>query len=258
MVMPGGCRLHEREYAVEQRLYLTHTDLERLESLLDTLAPSQNTLRLEEELARAVVVESKDIPPDVVTMNSRVRVFDENEGRELVLTLVYPSQADADAGRISFCSHRSARPCWACRSVNRLTGQCRRVAQKPCRSSKSSINPKHPVISNPEAAPAPGIAPAASQRACSGVVLKFVTRCSVRTHKRPLQSPQRSIRTFYERVNVDGPVKSRPTGPPRADKFRPVSSVFLSVRYPWIPDCATVSQFPFVSSRPKGEIVSVC
>lgn len=101
MVMPGGCRLHEREYAVEQRLYLTHTDLERLESLLDTLAPSQNTLRLEEELARAVVVESKDIPPDVVTMNSRVRVFDENEGRELVLTLVYPSLADADAGRIS-------------------------------------------------------------------------------------------------------------------------------------------------------------
>ena len=86
---------------MEQKLYLTQTDLERLESLLGTIASSDNTIRLEEELARAVVVESKDIPPEVVTMNSRVRVFDETEGREMVLALVYPSQADADAGKIS-------------------------------------------------------------------------------------------------------------------------------------------------------------
>ena len=86
---------------MEQKLYLTQTDLERLESLLGTIASSDNTIRLEEELALAVVVESKDIPPDVVTMNSRVRVFDETEGREMVLALVYPSQADADAGKIS-------------------------------------------------------------------------------------------------------------------------------------------------------------
>ncbi len=86
---------------MEQKLYLTKTDLDRLESLLDTLAPSDNTSRLEEELARAVVVESDAIPPDVVTMNSRVRVFDKSEGRELVIALVYPSQADADAGKIS-------------------------------------------------------------------------------------------------------------------------------------------------------------
>jgi len=86
---------------MDQKLYLTKIDFDRLESLLDTMASSDNTLRLEEELARAVVVESEDIPPDVVTMNSRVCVFDENEGREMVITLVYPSQADADAGKIS-------------------------------------------------------------------------------------------------------------------------------------------------------------
>jgi len=101
MLTHGACRVRERGYAVEQKLYVTQTELERLESLLDTIASSENTLRLEEELARAIVVEAKDIPPDVVTMNSCVRVFDETEGREMVFTLVYPSQADADTGKIS-------------------------------------------------------------------------------------------------------------------------------------------------------------
>jgi regulator of nucleoside diphosphate kinase len=88
-------------YAVDHTIYLTQKDLERLENLLPTVQSSDNILRLEEELGRAVVLPSEQIPPDVVTMNSRVRVFDASENREMTITLVYPSQADASAGKIS-------------------------------------------------------------------------------------------------------------------------------------------------------------
>jgi regulator of nucleoside diphosphate kinase len=86
---------------VEQTLYLTQKDFERLENILPTVPESDNILKLEEELARAVVVPSDQIPADVVTMNSRVRFFDESDGREMTVTLVYPSQADASAGKVS-------------------------------------------------------------------------------------------------------------------------------------------------------------
>lgn len=56
---------------------------------------------LESELARARVVEPHEIPPDVVTMNSRVRFLDESTGQEREATLVYPKDADPAAGKIS-------------------------------------------------------------------------------------------------------------------------------------------------------------
>ncbi|MCA9421474.1 MAG: GreA/GreB family elongation factor, partial [Nitrospira sp.] len=43
----------------------------------------------------------KDIPPDVVTMNSRVRLSDMNKGDDLVYTLVFPRDANAAEGKIS-------------------------------------------------------------------------------------------------------------------------------------------------------------
>ena len=46
-------------------------------------------------------VPSDQIPPHVVTMNSRVRFKDESSGTELTVTLVYPGDADASTGRIS-------------------------------------------------------------------------------------------------------------------------------------------------------------
>ena len=42
-----------------------------------------------------------DIPPDVVTMNSRLRLLDLDSGKEMLFTLVFPSDADSDQGRIS-------------------------------------------------------------------------------------------------------------------------------------------------------------
>ena len=51
------------------------------------------------ELDRAVVVSPSEVPADVVTMNSRVRVRDGR--RSWTMTLVFPERADAEQDFIS-------------------------------------------------------------------------------------------------------------------------------------------------------------
>ncbi len=53
------------------------------------------------ELENAVRVEAHCVPPDVVTMNSRVRFEDKSTGEIRDVTIVYPKEADPSAGRIS-------------------------------------------------------------------------------------------------------------------------------------------------------------
>ena len=48
---------------------------------------------LEGELERAVVVPAREIPADVITMNSRVRVTDLADGEPMELWLVYPEES---------------------------------------------------------------------------------------------------------------------------------------------------------------------
>lgn len=89
-------------------IYITEFDLNRLTELLgvwQTFKGSKSTsIHLEglsEELDRAHIVAPKDIPPDVVTMNSRVRLSDTSKEEDLIYTLVFPRDADAEAGKIS-------------------------------------------------------------------------------------------------------------------------------------------------------------
>lgn len=56
---------------------------------------------LEQELSRARVVPVVLVPPDVVTMGARVAFEDESTRVKREVTLVYPEEADASAGRIS-------------------------------------------------------------------------------------------------------------------------------------------------------------
>lgn len=84
-----------------QKLHLTPQDFDRLERLVGISSKSPNVVALEEEIDRAVIVEREALPPDVVTMNSRIRFADEESGEESEVTLVYPSEADASSGRIS-------------------------------------------------------------------------------------------------------------------------------------------------------------
>lgn len=53
------------------------------------------------EIERAMIVEPEKVPPDVVTMNTRVTVRDEGTGRTRVYTLVYPGDEDISIGNLS-------------------------------------------------------------------------------------------------------------------------------------------------------------
>lgn len=76
-------------------------DRERLRRLLEQHATSDLTEQLEVELDRANVVPWHDVPADVVTMNSELEYEDVASGQRRRLRLVYPSDADTSAGRIS-------------------------------------------------------------------------------------------------------------------------------------------------------------
>ncbi|MDD3609197.1 MAG: nucleoside diphosphate kinase regulator [Halothiobacillaceae bacterium] len=82
---------------------LSTLDYERLEALLDQPQWRGNpqSERLRQEMERAELVEPQGVPPTLVTMNSTLRCMDLNTREERCFTLVYPRDADADAGRVS-------------------------------------------------------------------------------------------------------------------------------------------------------------
>jgi regulator of nucleoside diphosphate kinase len=85
------------------KIIMSSLDVERLENLLDSLPvdafPGKEDL--EDELARAEVVDPKSIPATVVTMNSTVRFKVVSTNHEYVLTLVYPRDIKPDGSTIS-------------------------------------------------------------------------------------------------------------------------------------------------------------
>jgi len=91
---------------IDKKPYITEPDMERLGYLLASPEPSnkderENLHRLMEDLDRADVVALRDIPADIVTMNSMVKLRDLDSGEEMVFTLVFPSSADISKGKIS-------------------------------------------------------------------------------------------------------------------------------------------------------------
>lgn len=88
---------------MKPRIVLSSLDAERLEILMDSLTDAvfPGKKNLEEELVRADVVDPRDIPATVVTMNSTVRFKVEPLADEFLLTLVYPKDSDAANGKIS-------------------------------------------------------------------------------------------------------------------------------------------------------------
>ncbi|MCE7951708.1 MAG: nucleoside diphosphate kinase regulator [Xanthomonadales bacterium PRO7] len=85
------------------KLIISSLDAERLEKLIDALpdAAFPGKKDLEGELARAQIVQPKDVPPTVVTMNSTVRFAVESSQDEFQLTLVYPKDIDTSGEKIS-------------------------------------------------------------------------------------------------------------------------------------------------------------
>ena len=83
-------------------IYITEADMKRLRPLIEVLKNSRDDLRdLESELEHAHVIALADVPPDVVTMNSKARLRDLETGDEMTYTLVFPDKASIDDGKIS-------------------------------------------------------------------------------------------------------------------------------------------------------------
>lgn len=76
--------------------------MRRLQPLVESNKKTRDDLRkLETELANARVVAPKEVPADVITMNSKARLRDLETDEDLVYTLVFPDQANIEQGRIS-------------------------------------------------------------------------------------------------------------------------------------------------------------
>ena len=93
----------------ERALFITEKDYRRLNELLDVAESfdyrDRNDLKtLEAELKRTRVVDSRKVPGKVVTMNTRLRLRDLDTQGVSEVTVVFPSDADVDAGKISVLS----------------------------------------------------------------------------------------------------------------------------------------------------------
>lgn len=87
-------------------IYITDKDMARLEELLEIAGEyaARDNKHLEElsrELLKAEVVESAEIPANVVTMNSQVLLLDVDTNESKTYRLVFPRDADLEQNRIS-------------------------------------------------------------------------------------------------------------------------------------------------------------
>lgn len=90
----------------KRRIYVTEFDMKRLEKLIELLhefadRDKKHLQELEDELGRAKVVAPREIPRNVVTMNSRVLVRDLSSNEEVEYHLVFPGGADVHQNKIS-------------------------------------------------------------------------------------------------------------------------------------------------------------
>jgi regulator of nucleoside diphosphate kinase len=89
-----------------RKIIITQADYGRLRRIIDSsreLLPKdgEHLDALERELDGAIVARSLEVPRELVTMNSRVRVLDLSSGRELRYQIVFPGEADVFRKRIS-------------------------------------------------------------------------------------------------------------------------------------------------------------
>lgn len=87
-------------------IFITEFDLQRLLALIQEArhteyrgSPYLKNLATELQLGK--VVSPREVPGDVITMNSRVCLVDMDTGEEMVYTLVFPDDADLSQGKVS-------------------------------------------------------------------------------------------------------------------------------------------------------------
>lgn len=89
-----------------RNIMITSSDLQRLQQLLESdfaaaIDPKSYLVDLQEELHRAEIVDAADVPDDVVTMDSTVRLRDMITSEVETYSLVYPDQANIAQNKLS-------------------------------------------------------------------------------------------------------------------------------------------------------------
>ena len=94
-----------QQFTSEKDIVITTADFDRLQRVLASprhrTADAALLLTLKEELGRGAIVEAGEVPRSIVTMHSQVRVRDLDEDESEIYTLVYPEEADMNAGKLS-------------------------------------------------------------------------------------------------------------------------------------------------------------
>ncbi len=89
-----------------RRIIITRADHQHLEdlfigSLAETFRDKPYLDNLRAELDVALVVESGEVPPDVITLNSTTRLRDMETSETEIFTLVFPNEASIAEGKLS-------------------------------------------------------------------------------------------------------------------------------------------------------------
>lgn len=90
-----------------RQIFITESDRSRLSKLINNaqqlgLENDKALDKLKDEMNKARLVDLGKLPPDIVTMNSRILI--ETNGEEDEISLVYPEEADFIENRISVLS----------------------------------------------------------------------------------------------------------------------------------------------------------
>ncbi len=97
---------HRRGLMKDRTICITEHDKERLMELMAVAKDfggrdRRDLVSLSSELSKATVVFSKEVPPEIVTMNSKVALQDLDSREEMIFTLTFPKDANVDRGCIS-------------------------------------------------------------------------------------------------------------------------------------------------------------
>ena len=84
----------------EDVILITEKDLLRIKNIL-SFQRSEDFEDLELELDRAKIISDDMVPPDLVTMNSKVKFLNIQDNKEMIITIVYPSDANFADGKVS-------------------------------------------------------------------------------------------------------------------------------------------------------------
>lgn len=82
-------------------IVVSSTDYTRLSAMLDNLPQNETTDLLTAELERASILDTEQMPPNVVMMHTTVKFTVLSTGRESTYTLAYPREINAGGDKLS-------------------------------------------------------------------------------------------------------------------------------------------------------------